>query len=465
MIQHVGTGIPPVLHEYYPHNVQAQHQYSDPAHVLPLPKPQYYNRCVNNASYQHPGSYHSTAVPHQQPTILPPPGMSYTGQMGLPVQLPLPRQQSPLAFSQPVAAAAAAGAPPTVLVQVPTTTMPATFPNEKVNGGVSQVLDYNIDIMSEYVVKSAYIAFGQKFDLEGPQRATDLLFVKSIKSVLNATRLPSVSIFLSLDFLFKYLQKDPEAFRHGDDLDTIMQGAYQNVILGFVLANKFNDDKTFTNSSWSQASSLELSVINQLERHWLEVFEWDLYDDRFQYYEDFAHSFDVFVLEKQQQQQQQQKQQQSASQSSTPMLSGAPSENIQFCSSPITPVFSSTFDETFNVECNNNYSLINIVDYPYYNVSSPVMATMKDNDFSNVNGFNYDFYNFSSAYAAPAPAPPLPRVIPAPMQHQHAAPAQAPVSVPTLHFNYNNNPTWNNTDLTNFHVSSMRNNTSYSAVC
>lgn len=109
------------------------------------------------------------------------------------------------------------------------------------------------------------------------------VFTKGVSSVLNATRLPSVTIFMALDFLCKYISKLPAGVEAvgGDSVNVI----YQNLMIALVLANKFNDDKTFTNKSWSHATGMELSVINQFERDWLAVFEWRLFDDNFVLFE------------------------------------------------------------------------------------------------------------------------------------------------------------------------------------
>ena len=167
--------------------------------------------------------------------------------------------------------------------------------SEKVNGGVSQVLDYDIKLMSEFFVKNAYIAFGTSASLinenSGSNQTADI-FIKGIHSVLNATRLPSVSIFLAIDYLFKYIDKLSAGIESigGNTVNVI----YQNSMIAFILANKFNDDKTFTNKSWSQATGMDIQLINEYERTWLNVFEWSLFDDKFMLYEDLAFAFKMY---------------------------------------------------------------------------------------------------------------------------------------------------------------------------
>ncbi|SMN18067.1 similar to Saccharomyces cerevisiae YGL215W CLG1 Cyclin-like protein that interacts with Pho85p [Maudiozyma saulgeensis] len=180
---------------------------------------------------------------------------------------------------------------------------------EIVNGGVSENLDYDIDLMSEFVTKTAYFIFGSdtrlmldsnidnnnnSLAITSPNNYN--LFLKGIISVLNATRLPSVTIFMSLDYLLKYLRKLP------DGIDSIggkfINVIYQNTIVSLILANKFNDDKTFTNKSWSQATGMDIDLINSYEKNWLNIFNWKLYDDKFILYSDFVNSFRQFSQEK-----------------------------------------------------------------------------------------------------------------------------------------------------------------------
>ncbi|KAI5958890.1 CLG1 [Candida theae] len=49
-----------------------------------------------------------------------------------------------------------------------------------------------------------------------------------------------------------------------------------NLVVGFALANKFNDDNTFTNRSWSTASGVAVEELNREEKQWLEDIKWGL---------------------------------------------------------------------------------------------------------------------------------------------------------------------------------------------
>lgn len=168
------------------------------------------------------------------------------------------------------------------------------FP-DAVNGGVTQDLDYDISTMAQFVVKNTCVAFATSHNQivhhSGDRNAIEI-FTNGISSVLNATRLPSVTIFLALDYLFKHNNKI--AFDTQLNENKSINLIYQSIIISFVLANKFNDDKTFTNRSWAQATGIAIDTINESEKRWLQDFEWDLYRDKFALYHDFVHYYESF---------------------------------------------------------------------------------------------------------------------------------------------------------------------------
>ena len=286
----------------------------------------------NMNGYPLPGSNHPafTPQPHQLDSMyqpghhqstsfyLPPPGFSYMQPpppMAAP-QLPVPAPLMGHGQIQP-------GMPSQAMImnQQPVAMQPpanhvSEDTEQVVNGGVCEILDYEINIMSEFVTKNACLSFGS-FDV--PHDVMDL-FTNSISSVLGSTRLPSATIFLSLDYLIKYLDLIGCNFQSigGNSIDII----YQNLVVAFVLANKFNDDKTFTNKSWAQATGMDLMTINQYEKNWLKMFGWRLFEDKFEAYDSFSESYNAFVREHTlslyHQQQQQQQQQQHLPQSPVP---------------------------------------------------------------------------------------------------------------------------------------------------
>ncbi|AJS22135.1 Clg1p [Saccharomyces cerevisiae YJM1338] len=293
-------------------------------------------------------TYYAPPAPlqqHQQPPILPPPGLMYTSNNNSnvippPVQMIRDGQQQPQQSNQ-------------------------------VNGGVSENLDYDISIMSKFIMENAFVAFNANYSTD--DQTTDLFF-KGISSVLNATRLPSATIFLAIDYLFKYINKLSNGIHSigGNSINII----YQNTMIAFILANKFNDDKTFTNSSWSQATGILINVINDFERQWLRIFNWELYDSAFLYFE-FVKNFEIF------------KQNQLKPAVAVPTLL-----------SPIVNV-GDTRNVNFNLKPTSANNLLSPVSnyetpmlMPHNMFSSPSYQSNSRSEFSSMNGY-YNYYNYN----------------------------------------------------------------------
>lgn len=172
-------------------------------------------------------------------------------QMQLPVSLPVPIQ------APAVAAAPAAAAVPA-----------------QPNGGVSLVLDYDLDQMVNFL---SWVTFGLLKKNSNPS----LSFIKSLNSVLSATRLPKSTLLLSINYLSNRIDSG-FSINHDNSTNNINNNnnaddeIFKSLIISLILANKFNDDKTFKNKSWSDATNLSLFEINKLEREWLFDFDYEL---------------------------------------------------------------------------------------------------------------------------------------------------------------------------------------------
>ncbi|ODQ44496.1 hypothetical protein PICMEDRAFT_74728 [Pichia membranifaciens NRRL Y-2026] len=136
------------------------------------------------------------------------------------------------------------------------------------NGGVASVLDYDLDQMVKFL---SWVAFG----LVKKSMSPSLAFQKSINSVLSATRLPKSTLLLAINYLSNKMDDDlssSSAYIHCNE-DEI----FKILITALILSNKFNDDKTFRNKSWSDATNLPLLEINKLERSWLMDCNYELF--------------------------------------------------------------------------------------------------------------------------------------------------------------------------------------------
>ncbi|KAF1953504.1 hypothetical protein CC80DRAFT_140048 [Byssothecium circinans] len=136
---------------------------------------------------------------------------------------------------------------------------------EKPVGGVSAKLDYEMDVMTDFVCETA-------LQLITPGRTMPPSFRKWVHQVLCATRLPSATILLSMFYLstrMHMLGGVPKTDSH----------LFRLLTIALVLGSKFLDDNTFINRSWSEVSGIPVADLNLLEMEWLVAIEFKLHRD------------------------------------------------------------------------------------------------------------------------------------------------------------------------------------------
>jgi len=136
---------------------------------------------------------------------------------------------------------------------------------EKPVGGVSAKLDYDMDVMTDFVCETA-------LRLITPGRMMPPSFRKWVHQVLCATRLPSATILLSMFYLsnrMPMLYAEPKTDTH----------LFRLLTIALVLGSKFLDDNTFINRSWSEVSGIRVDELNRLEMEWLNAIDYQLHRD------------------------------------------------------------------------------------------------------------------------------------------------------------------------------------------
>jgi hypothetical protein len=136
---------------------------------------------------------------------------------------------------------------------------------EKPVGGVSAKLDYDMDVMTDFVCDTA-------LRLITPGRMMPASFRKWVHQVLCATRLPSATILLSM----YYLSNRMPMLTHEPKTDTHL---FRLLTIALVLGSKFLDDNTFINRSWSEVSGIQVHELNELELEWLLAIKFRLHRD------------------------------------------------------------------------------------------------------------------------------------------------------------------------------------------
>ncbi|EEB06669.2 cyclin Clg1, partial [Schizosaccharomyces japonicus yFS275] len=151
-------------------------------------------------------------------------------------------------------------------------------------GGIASKLDYKMSDMVEYMSIMTCKLYARFLTNANMSALADSLpsfvfsFRKFVLQVLTSTRLPCATCLLALSYLSNRLDsvsQDPAMVARWTQENPSYQ-LYALLTVALVLANKFLDDNTFTNQSWSQVSGLPCSVVNKLEREWLASISWSL---------------------------------------------------------------------------------------------------------------------------------------------------------------------------------------------
>ena len=144
-------------------------------------------------------------------------------------------------------------------------------PQPAVTGGVMAVLDYDLNIMAEFLanVSCNFINIAKPW--------TSLTMF--VEKVLNQTRLPASTVILGVTYLATRLSCD--ALMDQDPKAPLIPTTklYEYITISLLLANKFLDDNTFTNTSWSDISGTPRQDINCMEREWLRKLGYSLHVD------------------------------------------------------------------------------------------------------------------------------------------------------------------------------------------
>lgn len=139
---------------------------------------------------------------------------------------------------------------------------PAISAPTEVSGGITAVMEYEPQTMASFL---SWCAFGMLKQGRNPSVEFELAIV----SILNATRLPKSTIIIALEYINQRFCNRDVVLLNDNEL-------FNNIVIALVLANKFNDDNTFTNRSWCGATGLQIEVVNKEEAAWLKAVNWNL---------------------------------------------------------------------------------------------------------------------------------------------------------------------------------------------
>ncbi|KAI1327677.1 hypothetical protein F5Y16DRAFT_186345 [Xylariaceae sp. FL0255] len=134
-------------------------------------------------------------------------------------------------------------------------------------GGVCAKLDYETDMMADYVADMAT-------RIVLPRSTVTPAFRKFVNQILTSTRLPSTTILLGMNYLAKHVNTHKQAGTY----KTATEGElWKMLTVALLLGSKFLDDNTFQNRSWSDVSGISVIELNTMENRWLRDIDWSLY--------------------------------------------------------------------------------------------------------------------------------------------------------------------------------------------
>lgn len=135
-------------------------------------------------------------------------------------------------------------------------------------GGVCAVLDYDVEMMAEYVAEMA-----NRLAMGTPK--TPESFRKFISQILSSTRLPRTTILLGMNYFAKRINM--MNMINGNKV-TLSEGhIWRLLTVALLLGSKFLDDNTFQNRSWADVSGIPVRELNKLEREWMESIHWRMF--------------------------------------------------------------------------------------------------------------------------------------------------------------------------------------------
>ncbi|KAI1456404.1 hypothetical protein F4805DRAFT_230642 [Annulohypoxylon moriforme] len=135
-----------------------------------------------------------------------------------------------------------------------------------VGGGVCAVLDYETEMMAEYVADMTVRVVLPKSSVSGA-------FRKFVNQILSSTRLPSTTVLLGMN----YLAKRVNTLNQSGQFTPNEGQMWKMLTVALLLGSKFLDDNTFQNRSWSDVSGIAVSELNTMENEWLRHIGWTLY--------------------------------------------------------------------------------------------------------------------------------------------------------------------------------------------
>ncbi|VDB86537.1 unnamed protein product [Peniophora sp. CBMAI 1063] len=116
------------------------------------------------------------------------------------------------------------------------------------------------------------------------------IFTNFMHKLLQTTQLSQSVIVLSLHYIYRLKARNCTTVPSPGS-------EFRVAVAGLMMANKFVDDNTYTNKTWSEVSGIDLAEINKMEREILAGIDYELYVDQ-QTYDNWVNLLKGLVLSK-----------------------------------------------------------------------------------------------------------------------------------------------------------------------
>ncbi|KAL0063802.1 hypothetical protein AAF712_009247 [Marasmius tenuissimus] len=118
--------------------------------------------------------------------------------------------------------------------------------------------------------------FNQPSSASALQFSLNPAFVQFMQKLLETTQVSQSVIVLSLHYIYRLKERNR--------FTTAASGSeFRIAVAGLMMANKFLDDNTYTNKTWSEVSGIDLNEINRMEHEFLVGVDFNLYVDKATY--------------------------------------------------------------------------------------------------------------------------------------------------------------------------------------
>jgi hypothetical protein len=157
------------------------------------------------------------------------------------------------------------------------------------SSGSFQVDQLSADRVSDFSAQMAcYLWFCENIDQStsntpgGQRRYSDFrprdAFKKFCRDVISATQVSHSVILLSLLYIYRMKINNPAIQGHPGS-------EFRTFTVALMLANKFLDDNTYTNKTWSEVTNISVREINIMEIEFLDSLNFSLYVSEKQYFD------------------------------------------------------------------------------------------------------------------------------------------------------------------------------------